>query len=48
MKKNAYAVILNNKKNDKIKIIISHASKKQRVNIINKFQSTNKQNKKLC
>ena len=33
IKNNAFNAILNDEKNDKIKIIISHASKKQRINI---------------
>ena len=48
VRNNAYAAILNDEKNDEMKIIISHASKKQRVNIINEFKSIYKPNKKSC
>ena len=42
IKSNAYATILSDEKNNKIKIIISHVSKKQCVNIIKKFKLINK------
>ena len=45
---NAYAVILNDEKNDKMKIMTSHVFKKQRVNIMNETRSFNKKIKKSC
>ena len=48
IKNNAFNAILNDEKNDEMKIIISHASKKQRVNIRKKFKSTNKSIKRSC
>ena len=48
IKNNAFNAILNDEKNDEVKIVISHASKKQRINIRKKSKSTNKLIKRSC
>ena len=48
VRNNAFNAILNDEKNDKMKIIILHASKKQRINIKKKFKSINKSIKQSC
>ena len=48
VRNNAFNAILNDEKNDEMKIVISHASKKQRINIRGKFRSINKLIKRSC
>ena len=48
VRNNAFNAILNDEKNDKMKIVVSHASKKQRINIRKEFRSINKSIKRSC
>ena len=48
IKNNAFNAILNDEENDEVKIVISHASKKQRINIRKKSKSINKSIKRSC